>query len=85
MLKNEIIDENTFDNCLQDKDIIELELNHKNLIEIDFQEICQNDMDECRYRIQMLKFFHTWIFYYFYCADHKFIKHVLKNKFSFTE
>ena len=32
----------------------------------------------------MLQFFHTWVFYYLYSADHKFIKAILKQKFPFV-
>lgn len=31
-----------------------------------------------------LQFFHTWIFYYLYSADHKFLKAILKQKFPFV-
>jgi hypothetical protein len=33
--------------------------------------------------LKMLQFFHTWVFYYMYSADHKFIKAILKQKFPF--
>lgn len=33
----------------------------------------------------MLQFFHTWVFYYLYSADHKFIKAILKQKFPFCQ
>lgn len=32
-----------------------------------------------------LQFFHTWVYYYFYSADHKFIKAILKLKFPFAQ
>jgi hypothetical protein len=32
-----------------------------------------------------LQFFHTWMFYYLYSADHKFLKAVFKNKFTFVQ
>jgi hypothetical protein len=31
-----------------------------------------------------LQFFHTWLFYYFYSADHKFLKAIIKGKFPFA-
>lgn len=31
-----------------------------------------------------LQFFHTWLFYYFYSADHKLVKAILKGKFPFA-
>lgn len=69
--------------------MIELELNKKNLIEIDLNEGINDDPKKAReeaiLRIQKLKFFHTWIFYYFYCADHKLIKNIFKNKFTFVK
>lgn len=61
--------------------MIELELNKKNLIEIDLKKY---NKEEAILRIQKLKFFHTWVFYYFYCADHKLIKNIFKNKFTFV-
>jgi len=41
-------------------------------------------LKQAKYRVQQLKFFHTWVFYYFYCADQKFLKHIFKNKFTFV-
>ena len=32
-----------------------------------------------------LSFFHYWIFYYLYSADHKFFKAIFKNKFAFVK
>ena len=32
-----------------------------------------------------MKFFHTFIFYYFYSADWKFLKNILKSKFTFAK
>lgn len=62
--------------------MIELELNKKNLIEVDFSK---ETFEKAKYRVQQLKFFHTWVFYYFYCADHKFLKHLFKNAFTFSD
>jgi hypothetical protein len=31
-----------------------------------------------------LAFFHYWLFYYLYSADHKFLKAIFKNKFAFV-
>jgi hypothetical protein len=79
LLRNEVITPEEYEECLQDKDIIQLELNKGNIIEL---ELGGSDIHT---RIQKLKFFHTWIFYYFYCADHKFIKHIFKGKFTFVQ
>jgi hypothetical protein len=38
--ENEIITQDSFDEAFQENDMIELELNKKNLIEIDFSKIC---------------------------------------------
>lgn len=64
--------------------MIELELNKKNLIEIDLSKICST-LEEVKLCILKLKFFHTWVFYYFYCADHKFIKNIFKSKYTFVQ
>ena len=32
--------------------------------------------------LRKMQFFHTWLFYYLYSADHKFMKALLKQKFS---
>lgn len=34
--------------------------------------------------LHKLKFFHTWLFFYFYSADQKFIKNLLKSRFDFS-
>jgi len=81
---NEIITQNSFDEAFQENDMIELELNKKNLIEIDFSKICST-LEEVKLCILKLKFFHTWVFYYFYCADHKFIKNIFKSKYTFVQ
>jgi len=31
-----------------------------------------------------LSFFHYWIFYYLYSADHKFLEAIFKNEFAFV-
>jgi len=28
---------------------------------------------------EKLRFFHTWVFYYFFCADHLFFEHILSK------
>lgn len=38
-----------------------------------------------RQGLGLLQFFHTWVFYYLYSADHKFIMALLKHKFPFTK
>jgi len=73
-----------FEKQHQQKEMIELELNKINTLSIDFKVLCNNSVAKAKEKVQLLKFFHTWVFYYFYCADHKFIKHVLKNKFTFV-
>ena len=65
--------------------MIELELHKKNLISIEIDVQTPQSMADAKRKVQQLKFFHTWVFYYFYCADHKFIKHLLKNKFTFVK
>jgi hypothetical protein len=42
-----------------------------------------NDSDKISLR--KIQFFHTWLFYYLYSADHKFMKSLLKQKFSKQE
>ena len=56
-------------------------MSHKNLITLDF---AGKPYKEVQLMILKLKFFHTWIFFYFYCADSKFIKNILKSKFDFV-
>lgn len=41
--------------------------------------------DKKQQALSMLQFFHTWVFYYLYSADHKFIMAILKQKFPFTK
>ena len=82
--ENEIITQAQYDEVFQQNDMIELELNKKNLIEMDFSMICSS-LEEVKVHILKLKFFHTWVFYYFYCADHKFIKNIFKRKYTFVE
>lgn len=66
---------------LQNEDMIELELSDKNLIRIDLP----GNWEDAAMLIQKLKFFHTWVFYYYYSADHKFINHIIKYKFTFSK
>ena len=75
---NELISEETYTRLLQDKDLIEIELNKENSVKLTMT------MPDAEEQIQRLKFFHTWVFYYFYCADFKFMQHLLKNKFTFS-
>lgn len=84
LLQNELISLDEYKGHLQPEEMIELELNKKNTLEVNFKEFCK-DVGQAKTRIQQLKFFHTWVFYYFYCADHKFLHHVLKNKFTFVQ
>ena len=79
-----LFDDNEYDKVFQDNDMIELELNKKNLIEVNFKDICST-LEEVKLNILKLRFFHTWVFYYFYCADHKFIKNVFKGKYTFVQ
>ena len=83
MKENDLITQEEYDSHHQQKEMIQLELNKANMVCIDFNKICDGNREEAKYKVQLLKFFHTWVFYYFYCADHKFIKHILKSKFTF--
>ena len=59
----------------------------ENLLVLDFKKLCKgaNKYEEVQIFLQKLKFFHTWLFYYFYSADQKFIKNILKSQFKFTK
>lgn len=39
---------------------------------------------ECQDLLSRLHFFHIWIFYYLYSADHKLLKAILTKKFTFV-
>lgn len=39
-----------------------------------FEEVCH----------AKLSFFHYWIFYYLYSADHKFLEAIFRNEFAFV-
>jgi hypothetical protein len=83
MIGNELISQEQYDAHHQQKEMIQLELNKQNMLVLDFNALCSGSKSAAIYKTQLLKFFHTWVFYYFYCADHKFIKHILKSKFTF--
>lgn len=40
--------------------------------------------DTCHLCHAKLSFFHYWIFYYLYSADHKFLEAIFKNEFAFV-
>lgn len=79
------IDQKTMDEMFQEEDLIHLELSNRNLITLDFREQFGGDNQEVAQRhLQKLKFFHTWLFFYFYCADQKFMKNLFRGKFDFS-
>lgn len=78
--KNDLIAEAQAEHVKQSSDLIQLDLSHGNLVQLDFSERPEQAQQE----ILKLKFFHTWIFYYFYCADCKLIKNIVKLKFDFA-
>lgn len=78
---NELIDEKEVERQRQGSDLIQLDLSHRNLVQLDFSK---KSYDQAQRAILKLQFFHTWIFYYFYCADCKLIKNILKLKFDFA-
>ncbi len=48
-------------------------------------DMTRQNFDKKQQGLSMLQFFHTWVFYYLYSADHKFIMAILKHKFPFTK
>lgn len=58
------------------------------MIELDFKAITKGKKRprfmEVQEFMHKLKFFHTWLFYYFYSADQKFLKNLVKCKFQFS-
>lgn len=81
LLQHDLIDQAKADEVRQSSDLIQLDLSQENLVELDLSKKSaeQADMD-----LLKLHFFHTWTFYYFYCADGKLIKNIVKLRFDFA-
>jgi hypothetical protein len=83
-----VIDAETMASAAQSQELLKLELSPANMIRLDFEAIAAAS-GRPRYNavqvfLHKLKFFHTWLFYYFYSADQKFLKNLIKCRFQFS-
>lgn len=65
----------------QDKEELLVAIDSKSSFRLWSQQKTQHS--EKLLQLEKLQFFHVWIFYYLYSADHKFLKAILKQKFPF--
>ena len=68
---------------LSSDDTLHLQLSSRNTIVLDLG--AESSDDHAILKMQKLRFFHTWTFFYFYSAEHKFLKRLLKGKFTFSQ